>query len=138
MRHAGGWEACWLGGPTAELVAALDRWWLTRAAVVWLCSGLLCSLTWWTGGSSRDVQELAIAVKSHWSIGVRRVVLLMMVQEGAIRRLRDGAAMEVLVLQVQREGRSTERLFNRLKARSCWNTVDVRWIVFGHEVRRRG
>lgn len=45
------------------------------------------------------MQELAVAVESHWGVWVRRVVLLLLVvQEGAIRRLRDGAAMEVLVL----------------------------------------
>ena len=43
---------------------------------------------------------MAIAVEGHWCVGVRRLVLLVMVQEGAIRRLRDRAAMKVLVLQV--------------------------------------
>lgn len=86
----------------AELVAALDRWWLARAALVGLRSGLFCSLGWWTSGSSRDVQELAVAVEGHWSVWVRRLVLLLVVmQEGAIWRLGDRAAMEVLVLQMR-------------------------------------
>ena len=79
MRNAGGWEVCWLGGGTAEVVAALNRWRLTGAALVGLRSGLLCSLAWWTGSCSRDVQELTVAVEGHRSIWVRRLVLLVMV-----------------------------------------------------------
>ena len=33
VRNAGGREMCWLGGGTAELVAALYRWWLARTAL---------------------------------------------------------------------------------------------------------
>jgi hypothetical protein len=85
------------------------------------------------------VQELTIAVESHWGVWVRRVILLLVVvQEGAIWRLGDGAAMEVLVLQVQWEGRSTERLFDGLEVRSCWDTVEVRRVVVGCEVGRQG
>lgn len=84
------------------------------------------------------MQELAVAVECHWRIWVRRLVLLVMVQKGAIRRLRDRAAMEVLILQVQREGWSAKRLFDGLKVRSCWDTVDFRRIVVGCEVRRQG
>lgn len=41
VRNAGGREMCWLGGGTAELVAALYRWWLASTALVGLRSGLL-------------------------------------------------------------------------------------------------
>jgi len=135
---AGGREVCWLGVRAAELVAALDRWWLARAALVKLRAGLLCSLGWWTGGSSRNVQELAIAVEGHWSVWVRRLVVVVVVQEGAIWRLGDRATMKVLVLQVRWEGRSTESLFDGLEVRSCWDTVEVRRIVVGCEVGRQG
>ena len=40
MRNAGGRGVCWLGGGTAKVVAALDRWWLARTALVGLRSGL--------------------------------------------------------------------------------------------------
>jgi hypothetical protein len=129
VRDTGRWEVCWLGLGAAELVAALDRWWLARAALVGLRAGLLCSLGWRAGGPSRDVQELAITVEGHWSVGVRRLVLLVVVQEGAIWRFGDRAAMKMLVLQVWWEGRSTERLFDGLEVRSCWDTVEVRRIV---------
>lgn len=84
------------------------------------------------------MQELTIAVEGHWCVRVWRLVLLVMVQEGTVRRFRDRAAMKVLVLQVQWEVWSTERLFNGLEVRSFWDTVDVRWIVVGREVRRQG
>lgn len=137
VRDAGGRKVRWLGVVASELVAALDGWRLTRTALVRLCSGLLGSLSWRTAGSSRDVQELAIAVEGHWSIWVRMLVLLVMVQEDAIWRLRDRAAMKVLVLQMQWEGWSAERLFDGSEVRSCWDTVDVRRIVVGGEVRRQ-
>lgn len=76
-------------------------------------------------------------MEGHRSIWMRSLVLLVMMQEGAIRRLRYRAAMKVLVLQVQWEGWSTKRLFDGLKVRSCWNTVDVRRVVVGCEVRRQ-
>lgn len=65
-------------------------------------------------------------------------LLLVVVHESAIWRLGDGAAMEVLVLKVQRECWSTERLFDGLEVRSCRDTVEVRRIVVGREVRRQG
>lgn len=58
-------------------------------------------------------------MEGHWCVGVRRLVLLVMVQEGAIRRLGDRAAMKVLVMQVQRKVWSTERLLDGLEVRSC-------------------
>ena len=58
-------------------------------------------------------------MEGHWSVWVRRVVLLLVVvQEGAFWGLGDGAAMEVLVLQVQRKGLATEWLFDGLEIRS--------------------
>ena len=136
MWDASGWEVCWLGVRAAELVAALDRWWLARAALVGLCACLLRSFARRAGSYSCDVQELAIAVKGHRSVWVRRLVLVVM-QQGAIWRLRDGTAMKVLVLQVRWEGRGTERLFDGLEIRSCWDTVEVRRIVVGCEVGRQ-
>lgn len=44
IRNAGRREVRRLGVVASELIAALDRWWLTRTALVGLCSGLLCSL----------------------------------------------------------------------------------------------
>lgn len=85
------------------------------------------------------MQKLTVAMEGHWGVWVRRLVLLLVVvQEGAIWRLRDGAAMEVLVLQVRWEGRSTERLFNGLEVRSCWYTVEIRRVVVGCEVGCQG
>ena len=58
-------------------------------------------------------------MEGHLSVWVRRVVLLLVVvQEGAFWGLGDGAAMEVLVLQVQRKGLATEWLFDGLEIRS--------------------
>ena len=86
------------------------------------------------------MQELAVAVEGHWGVVVRRVALLLVVvQEGAIWRLGDRAAMEVLVLQVQWEGRGAERLFDGLKVRSSWDAVvEFRRIVVRCESRSHG
>ena len=41
VRHAGGWEVRLLCVRASELVAALNWWWLARAALIGLRSGLL-------------------------------------------------------------------------------------------------
>jgi hypothetical protein len=61
----------------------------------------------------------------------------MVVQESAVRRLRDRAPMKALVLQVQWEARGAERLLDRLEVRSCWCCAKVGRIVVKVEFRRQ-
>ena len=70
---------------------------------------------------------------------MRRVILLLVVvQEGALWRLGDRAAVEVLVLQVWWEGRGAERLLDGLEVWSCWDAVEVWKVVVGRELGRQG
>jgi hypothetical protein len=62
----------------------------------------------------------------------------MVVQQSAIRWLRDGTAMKVLVLQVWRSDVVVEWLLERLEVRRRWDSVQVGWVDVGCEIGRQG